>query len=399
MKRLKFITIVNVFLHIFFCFTLKVKNLFSKNEQYKSIKLSPVKFKTFFMILFFVITYICLNNYLIMFVYINNNKSSSITSQQLSTSTIVSTSVQKSNSLFIFESIFSYFEIKKSEEETYPIDYDDNDNDDKDDDEIKKSFSSLENDKEINTMTINDIILVDPDDFNEAGLNITQILEDDKNLIPLNSSYFIESLRKEENTAEQTSSVKRVCFTPKLNPFDSEIMQFVKREKNLKCNPKTNWVYVQNGTLRISKKAVKKHGQILCAYLPLYRGNNDFVVNEGKRIFPIMDHFPIITDFFKVDCRSKDGGVYSNIHSGISYDPSLHNRIRWNPMPSSSLGYNVLMFGFDSVSRMSFIRQLPKSYEYMLKQGFIVLKGYNIVGDGTPQNLLPILTGKKETEL
>ena len=68
-------------------------------------------------------------------------------------------------------------------------------------------------------------------------------------------------------------------------------------------------------------------------------------------------------------------------------------------MPPSSLGYNVLMFGFDSVSRMSFIRQLPKSYEYMLKQGFIVLKGYNIVGDGTPQNLLPILTGKKETEL
>lgn len=42
---------------------------------------------------------------------------------------------------------------------------------------------------------------------------------------------------------------------------------------------------------------------------------------------------------------------------------------------------------------------LPKSYEYMVKQGFIVQKGYNIVGDGTPQALLPILTGKKETEL
>ena len=42
---------------------------------------------------------------------------------------------------------------------------------------------------------------------------------------------------------------------------------------------------------------------------------------------------------------------------------------------------------------------LPKSYEYMIKMGFIILKGYNIVGDGTPQALLPILTGKKETEL
>jgi hypothetical protein len=176
-------------------------------------------------------------------------------------------------------------------------------------------------------------------------------------------------------------------------------MQFVKKETDLKCNPKTNWIYVENGTLRVSKTAIKKHGQILCAYLPLYRGNNDFTVNEGKRIFPVMDKFPIITDFFKVDCRSKDGGIYSNIHSGISYDSSLQMRHLWNPLPKTALGYNVLIFGFDSVSRMSWIRMLPQSYEYMLKEGFIVLKGYNIVGDGTPQNLLPILTGKKETEL
>ena len=71
----------------------------------------------------------------------------------------------------------------------------------------------------------------------------------------------------------------------------------------------------------------------------------------------------------------------------------------WNPLPKKALGYNVLMFGFDSVSRMSWIRMLPKSYEYMIKLGFVTLKGYNIVGDGTPQALLPILTGLKETEL
>jgi hypothetical protein len=112
-----------------------------------------------------------------------------------------------------------------------------------------------------------------------------------------------------------------------------------------------------------------------------------------------MDRMPLITDFFKIDCRSKDGAIYSNIHSGIAYESSLHMRHIWNPLPKKALGYNVLMFGFDSVSRMSWIRMLPKSYEYMIKEGFIVLKGYNIVGDGTPQALLPILTGKKETEL
>ena len=162
---------------------------------------------------------------------------------------------------------------------------------------------------------------------------------------------------------------------PKLNPYDREIMQFVKREEDIRCNPKKNWIYIENGTLRVSKGAIKKHGPIVCAYIPLYRGNNDVSVSEGNRIFPVMDRMPLITDFFKIDCRSKDGAIYSNIHSGIAYESSLHMRHMWNPLPKKALGYNVLMFGFDSVSRMSWIRMLPKSYEYMLKLGFVVLKG------------------------
>lgn len=168
----------------------------------------------------------------------------------------------------------------------------------------------------------------------------------------------------------------RECMLPKLNPYDREIMQFVKKEEEIRCNPKKNWIYIENGTLRVSKSAVKKHGPIVCAYIPLYRGNNDFSVYEGNRIFPVMDRMPLITDFFKIDCRSKDGAIYSNIHSGIAYESSLQMRHMWNPMPKRALGYNVLMFGFDSVSRMSWIRMLPKSYEYMLKLGFVVLKGY-----------------------
>ena len=55
---------------------------------------------------------------------------------------------------------------------------------------------------------------------------------------------------------------------------------------------------------------------------------------------------------------------------------------------------NVIMFGFDSMSRNAWRRYIPKTYNYFVDvlKG-IVLKGYNIVGDGTPQALLPILTG------
>lgn len=61
---------------------------------------------------------------------------------------------------------------------------------------------------------------------------------------------------------------------------------------------------------------------------------------------------------------------------------------------------NVLMFGLDSLSKNAFIRKLPKTFEYLTKTlKADVLQGYNILGDGTPQALIPILTGYTELEL
>ncbi len=58
------------------------------------------------------------------------------------------------------------------------------------------------------------------------------------------------------------------------------------------------------------------------------------------------------------------------------------------------------MLGLDSVSRKKWLRHLPQSSEYLIKElGSSVLNGYNIVGDGTPAALIPILTGKHEEEL
>lgn len=81
-------------------------------------------------------------------------------------------------------------------------------------------------------------------------------------------------------------------------------------------------------------------------------------------------------------------------------DSSSKSDSGWNKLPSDSLKLNVLMFGFDSLSKNTFIRKLPKSYRYLKKTlDTLVLDGYNIVGDGTPQALIPITTGKIELEL
>lgn len=321
------------------------KNLKIKNEYAsKKLWLRTSKFRAISMLLILFLAYIGLKNYLIMF------------------------SRFESNQIIIKKKLFfPFISILKAQKKI-------------DNNILKETFYD-------DNLTI----FIDPLD-----LAFTKI---DKKIFTKKHLFLSDSFFDQDKSNEQTNGSQKQCIFAELNPYNKELMQFIRAEPPIVCNPKQNWIYVENGTVRVSKSAVEKHGVIVCAYIPLYRGNGDFSVYEGNKIFPVMDKMPLISDFFKIDCRSKDGSIYSNIHSGIAYDPSLHIRHMWNPLPKTALGYNVLMFGFDSVSRMSWIRMLPKSYEYMVREGFVILKGYNIVGDGTPQALLPILTGKKETEL
>ena len=61
---------------------------------------------------------------------------------------------------------------------------------------------------------------------------------------------------------------------------------------------------------------------------------------------------------------------------------------------------NIFFIGLDSVSRKDWLQGLPKSSDYLINtMNSHVLNGYNIVGDGTPAALIPILTGKNEEEM
>lgn len=85
---------------------------------------------------------------------------------------------------------------------------------------------------------------------------------------------------------------------------------------------------------------------------------------------------------------------WNSILAGIRHSEEIVDRIGWDQVPSDALGLSVIMWGMDSVSRNNFIRKLPRSYKFLTEVlGAFVLEGYNIVGDGTPQALIPILTG------
>lgn len=91
-----------------------------------------------------------------------------------------------------------------------------------------------------------------------------------------------------------------------------------------------------------------------------------------------------------------DRKTWNSILVGVR--KTAENRIE--PKPKKELPFNVIMFGLDSLSRNAFIRKLPNTYKYMTdKLNADILQLYNIVGDGTPQALTPLLTGFTELEL
>ncbi len=125
-----------------------------------------------------------------------------------------------------------------------------------------------------------------------------------------------------------SNTTNLACQYPKLTIDNADVWKHLQpvTKSRPDCEKAMNWVYVDNGTFRISQQALQKHGAIVCAYRPILRSKDDFSTMEGARLFPIVDKMPLVSDFFRADCRARDGSFYSNIHSGVMFDAGLHMR-------------------------------------------------------------------------
>ena len=211
-------------------------------------------------------------------------------------------------------------------------------------------------------------------------------------------SYALISDTGNEAYINRDHGLTQECIHPKLDLMSKEAYEQLHKTMPIVCQKETDWVYTKDGRFYISADAVAKHGRIVCACVPLANKADTLVILNP--IQPILNGTKLISDAFKVACKAADGQRYVNFHACIS----KYNLTRPPPERSrtkeNELRLNVLMFGFDSVSRHMFQRVLPKTHRYFTETlGGNVLEGYNIVGDGTPQALMPILTGKSETDI
>ncbi|XP_025201411.1 uncharacterized protein LOC112598955 [Melanaphis sacchari] len=189
------------------------------------------------------------------------------------------------------------------------------------------------------------------------------------------------------------------CPHPILDPFNPVMMSFLTKEEPLACDKEEDWVTVKGNIARITDKALKKYGDIQCKFTDVLRAN-DFSSSLGVVTTTHTEYNLETSDFFRVYCESENSKFsWESRMAGIRFDEDVINRAGWDQVPKNGLGLNVLILGLDSVSHMLMQRILPKVYSKLKSMNARVLKGYNIVGDGTPQALIPILTGRTELEL
>ena len=199
-------------------------------------------------------------------------------------------------------------------------------------------------------------------------------------------------------STNETNRVRAGCKFPSLPLWPPEMKHLFKRKTGrIRCRKEPNWVYTRLGIFYISDRAEKAHGNVKCKHAPLVF-QNDFKISARAETEPIGNGSLIKYDYFSVRCVGSDKKVYTNIHAAIPLLPANNNN---NTTPrDGARPLDVVMLTFDSISRLNWMRNLPKSHKYFVDElGATVLKGYNIMGDGTGGALFPILTGRWKDEV
>jgi len=106
----------------------------------------------------------------------------------------------------------------------------------------------------------------------------------------------------------------------------------------------------------------------------------------------------LLGEAFIADCTA---GTYRyrNLHAGVPVIAELH-RNQSADTQVAKLDLNVYIYLMDSLSRVNFVRKLPRFYKFLVEEmDAVVMTGFNTVGDGTPWSMIPVTTGHFQTEL
>ncbi|KAH6942088.1 hypothetical protein HPB50_000663 [Hyalomma asiaticum] len=217
---------------------------------------------------------------------------------------------------------------------------------------------------------------------------------------------------------------RQSCSLPALHPFHPAVWPYLNPVTPVVCKVRQPWLTFVDayGNLRFNASSRYSLANLHCSYKSVQRVTDNKITYSDAVPFT-EDKVPLNDDVITVSCSNLlKWPVYSNIHAVVRRSRSTvrpgmtaMNRRTGRPRRDMRSGGtmnarsrpplgrlkpwqmpNVLIFGLDSVSRLSMMRFLPKTYDYLVSRlNAVVFRGMNKVGDNTFPNLLALLTGRR----
>ncbi|XP_017048884.1 uncharacterized protein LOC108093372 isoform X2 [Drosophila ficusphila] len=183
------------------------------------------------------------------------------------------------------------------------------------------------------------------------------------------------------------------------NPFASNILKIYKKHSYIVCDSSRDMITV-NFNETDSTYRLHKIDNSICCYKKILRAGVADKADHSYKLGPcvkIQQDFLVPTDVTAMIayCHRPphDYAVQKNVFSFV------HPRKDSDKSPKSAHEKrpSVLLWGIDSVSRMTIELTMPKMYEYLKTSNWFELQGYNKMGDNTFPNLMAVLTGFNKT--
>ncbi|KAH8358876.1 hypothetical protein KR093_002948, partial [Drosophila rubida] len=213
----------------------------------------------------------------------------------------------------------------------------------------------------------------------------------------------------------------RQCKIPYIDPFAADVMKIYRPQVFETCSNDSDLVrpiYDVNSklyVLHINSSAMStmlnsSESQYKCFYQEITRNDKNEVPHPYKVTSPVyfQDGFkvPPYVKALILKCH-KSGDVrhilqtdayalVQDMPSAGSEDPPEPPQSKVKPLEPVLAGRrkpSVIMFGIDTMSRISLRRTMPNTYKFLSQPGWLEMQGYNKVADNTFPNLLAVLSG------
>ncbi|XP_026744249.1 uncharacterized protein LOC113505644 isoform X2 [Trichoplusia ni] len=188
------------------------------------------------------------------------------------------------------------------------------------------------------------------------------------------------------------------CEMPELDPFSAEAMRFIVDLPKIKCEG-FDWVKCVKSQCFVVTEILETMKDISCTYREIiYVNDKLYLIDNPVKVRGGNAYNLNRSDHVKVSCSGMDKTRPSIVSTRwYGYKAGFRPVAVRKKRPMGLDNYNVLVLGFDSASHNGFMRKMPNSFKYLSEKA-VILNRYNIVGDGTPAALYPILTGRAEEE-